>query len=137
MEKAKIDIDEIAKLMEENEIGDLEGLRKIIKDYDSLCEEYLREFGLKSDLQCKRMPSLFRQETLDGKVTYHHTGRVLCYDEEDEKRIPFHCGLGSSLIDKMFPITMPYYPTTEKYVVMFRYRKPAWIKTPEGEKVDL
>lgn len=100
-------------------------------------EEYLREFGLKSDLQCKRMSSLFRQETLDGKVTYHRTDRVLCYDEEDEKRIPFTCGDGSRLIDEMFPITMPYCPTTEKYVVMFRDGKPIWVKTPEGEKIDL
>lgn len=38
MEK-ELDIKEVAKLMEENEIGDLEGLRKIIKDYDSLCED--------------------------------------------------------------------------------------------------
>lgn len=42
MEKAKIDIDEVAKLMEENEIVDLEGLRKIIKDYDSLCEDVVQ-----------------------------------------------------------------------------------------------
>lgn len=100
-------------------------------------EEYLREFGLKSYLQCKRMPNLFRQETLDGKVTYHCTGRVLCYDEEDGKRIPFTCGDGSRLIDKMFPITMPYCPTGQKYVVMFRDGKPIWVKTPEGEKTDL
>lgn len=116
-----------------------------IEDSDFLDQEgmeqesdgYLRKMGLKSYLQCKRMSSLFRKETLDGKVTYSDTERVLCYDEEDEKRIPFHCGDGSRLIDKMFPITMPYYPTTEKYVVMFRDGKPIWIKTPKGEKVDL
>lgn len=100
-------------------------------------EESLRGRGLKSDLQCKRMPSLFRQETLDGKVTYHCTDRVLCYDEEDKKRIPYICGLGSNLIDRMFPVTMPYYPTVEKYVVMFRDGKPIWVRTPDGEKIDL
>lgn len=100
-------------------------------------EESLRERGLKSDLQCKRMPSLFRQETLDGKVTYHNTDRTVCYDEEDKKRIPFTCGEGSRLIDKMFPVTMPYYPTVEKYVVMFRDGKPIWVRTPDGEKIDL
>lgn len=41
MEK-ELDINEIAKLMEENEIGDLEGLRKIVKDYDNLCEEVVQ-----------------------------------------------------------------------------------------------
>lgn len=116
-----------------------------IEDSDFLDQEgmvqesdgYIRKMGLKSHLQCKRMPSLFREETNDGKVTYSDTERVLCYDEEDEKRIPFHCGDGSRLIDKMFPITMPYYPTVEKYVVMFRGGKPIWVRTPEGEKVDL
>lgn len=109
-------------------------------DQDGMIQEsdgYLRKMGLKSDLQCKRMPSLFRQETLDGKVTYHCVDRVLCYDEEDEKRIPFHCGDGARLIDKMFPITMPYYQMEEKYVVMFRDGKPIWVRTPEGEKIDL
>lgn len=42
MEKAKIDIDEVARIMEENEIGDLQRLRKIIKDYDNLCEEVVQ-----------------------------------------------------------------------------------------------
>lgn len=41
MEK-ELDINEVAKLMEENEISDLEGLRKIIKDYDSLCEDIVQ-----------------------------------------------------------------------------------------------
>lgn len=41
MEK-ELDIKEVAKLMEENEIVNLEGLRKIIKDYDSLCEDIVQ-----------------------------------------------------------------------------------------------
>lgn len=41
MEK-ELDINEVAKLMEENEIVDLEGLRKIVKDYDSLCEDVVQ-----------------------------------------------------------------------------------------------
>lgn len=41
MEK-ELDINEVAKLMEENEIVNLEGLRKIIKDYDSLCEDIVQ-----------------------------------------------------------------------------------------------
>lgn len=41
MEK-ELDIKEVSKLMEENEIVNLEGLRKIIKDYDSLCEDVVQ-----------------------------------------------------------------------------------------------
>lgn len=42
MERKELDIKEVAKLMEENEIGDLEGLRKIVKDYDGLCEDVVQ-----------------------------------------------------------------------------------------------
>ena len=42
MERKELDINDVAKLMEENEIVDLEGLRKIIKDYDSLCDDIVQ-----------------------------------------------------------------------------------------------
>lgn len=42
MEKTKIDIDEVAKIMEENEIGDLKELRKLLGDYDTLCNDVFR-----------------------------------------------------------------------------------------------
>ena len=37
--------------------------------------EYLMKRGLKSSIQCPRMSSLFREETLDGKVIYHDIDR--------------------------------------------------------------
>lgn len=96
---------------------------------------YLKENGFKSVLQCKRMTSLFRYETKNGKVTYIDVGRTICYDEGNDNG--FSRGVGSKLVDKMFPIKMPYYPPIKKYVVMFRNDKPIWIRTPEGEKVFL
>lgn len=42
MERKELDIKEVAKLMEENEIGDLEGLRKLLGDYDNLCNDVLQ-----------------------------------------------------------------------------------------------
>ena len=42
MERKELDVNEVAKLMEENEIVDLEGLRKIVKHYDSLCEDVVQ-----------------------------------------------------------------------------------------------
>lgn len=96
---------------------------------------YLKEQGLKSSLGCKRLCSVFRKETIDGIVTYLDVNRVVCYDEEDEKEIPFSSSVGSRLVDKMFPITMPYYPPVEKYIVMLKDDKPIWVKTPEGEKI--
>lgn len=41
MEK-ELDIKEVAKLMEENEIGDLKELRKLLGDYDNLCNDVLQ-----------------------------------------------------------------------------------------------
>ena len=107
-------------------------------DQEGITQEdprYLKEQGLKSHLSCNRMCSVFRKETLDGKVAYHDVDRVVCYDEEDPKKIPFISYVGSELVDKMFPITMPYYPPVEKYIVMLKDDKPIWVKTPEGEKI--
>ena len=75
--------------------------------------EYLKEHGLKSDLQCPRMSSLFRDETLDGKITYTDVERTIMYDATG----CCHSSIASRLVDEMFPITMPYYPSKEKYKV--------------------
>ena len=75
--------------------------------------EYLKEHGLKSNLQCPRMFSLFREETLDGKITYIDVERTIMYDTTG----CCHSSIASRLVDEMFPITMPYYPSKEKYKV--------------------
>lgn len=77
--------------------------------------EYLKEKGLKSDLQCPRMFSLFRYETPDGKITYSDVERVIFHDINGDGW--WHTGYASRLVDEMFPITMPYYPSKEKYEV--------------------
>ena len=41
MEK-ELDIKEVAKFMEENEIGDLEELKKLLVNYNSLCNDVLQ-----------------------------------------------------------------------------------------------
>lgn len=41
MEK-ELDIKEVAKLMEENEIGDLKELRKLLGDYDKLRNDFVQ-----------------------------------------------------------------------------------------------
>ena len=75
--------------------------------------EYLKEYGLKSNLQCPRMSSLFREETLDGKITYTDVERTIMYDATG----CCHSSIASRLVDEMFPITMPYYPKVGKYKV--------------------
>lgn len=77
-------------------------------------EEELGKRGLKSHIQCPRMSSLFREETLEGMVTYSDIDRYYCIDIHNPK-ISYKGGGASDLLDELFPITMPYYPVKEKY----------------------
>lgn len=109
-------------------------------------EEYLKECGLKSDLQCPRKSSLFRKETLDGKVSYTDINRVVYVDKNGG-----HWGNGrvTKIVDEMFPITMPYTPSNQKYKVYgddflldkrngdYDHIAFLYVITPEGEKIEL
>ena len=109
-------------------------------------DEYLKERGLKSDIQCPRMTSLFRKETLDGKVTYHDVDRAYFVDIEDPSNT---YSANDSFLDEMFPITMPYNPQSGKYKIYaqefltdkkngdFDTRGIFYVITPKGEKVDV
>lgn len=78
-------------------------------------DEYLENRGLKSDMQCSRKSSLFREETLDGKVSYHDIDRVsLCVINNGNSM--WHNGYIRKLVDEMYPITMPY-DADEHYTV--------------------
>lgn len=41
-------------------------------------EDYLKDAGLVSSIQCKRMSSLFKEEHIDGTITYSDNDRVSC-----------------------------------------------------------
>lgn len=109
-------------------------------------EEYLREQGLKSNIQCPRMSSLFRIETLDGKVTYKDIDRDYFINIEEPSDT---YSSNSSFLDEMFPITMPYMPKKGKYKIYaqtfltdkangdFDTKGILYVITPEGEKVDV
>lgn len=61
--------------------------------------------------QCTRMSSLFKDIAKDGTVTYSDVDRVVLVDvAEDGTETIWHSGLASRLIDRLYPITMPYYP---------------------------
>ena len=108
--------------------------------------EYLKEKGLKSSIQCPRMFSLFREETLDGKVSYHDIDRAYCIDIECPSNT-YHSY--TRFIDEMFPITMPYFPKKGKYKIYeqtfltdkkngdFDTKGIFYVVTPEGDKVDV
>lgn len=119
----------------------------ITKDTILESPEYLKEMGLKSDIQCPRMSSLFRRETLDGEVSYIDINRA--YGIDIDSNHTYGGGGIYDYVDKLFPITMPYYPSKEKYKVYtqeflldkengdYDHKAYLYIVTPEGKEVRL
>lgn len=111
-------------------------------------DEDLASMGLKSEIQCPRMSSLFRKETLDGKITYSDVDRVYCVNVENPSDT-FSCGMGTSIIDEMFPIQMPYLPEKGRYELYvqtfltdkkngdFDTRGVLYLITPDGKRIDI
>ena len=64
--------------------------------------------------QSCRISSLFKTIDNEGNVTYADNNRVSCFDKND---VSFRFGLAGSIIDEIFPITLPYYPTEKGYRV--------------------
>ena len=77
-------------------------------------ENYLKDHNLKSDLQCPRMTSLFRKETLDGRVSYTDVSRTIAINE---RGFSYGSSLATKLVDELYPIKMPYYPPDKPYKV--------------------
>ena len=78
------------------------------------------EFGESDPIQhfqCKRMSSLFKDVAEDGTVTYSDVNRVQLINKESPD-IPFRNGFGTRLIDKMYPITLPYFPADKKFKII-------------------
>ena len=78
-------------------------------------DESLKKHGLKSGIQCPRRISLFREEDLDGNVKYTDIDRCYCVDAENPSDI--FSSSASKFIDKIYPITMPYTPSSIPFKV--------------------
>lgn len=65
--------------------------------------------------QCTRMSSLFKDVYPDGSIKYHDNRRYYCVDVNSGTT--YGSGLVSRLINEMFPISMPYYPSTNQFKV--------------------
>ena len=118
------------------------------KGEDSICSDKdLASRGLKSEIQCPRMSSLFRKETIDGKVTYHDLDRAYCIDIEKPSET-FSCS-ATDIVDELFPIKIPYLPKREKYKVYVQpflthkkhgdldTRGIIYLMTPDGTRIDI
>ena len=120
---------------------DFEGGNLIYDDED------LASMGLKSEIQCPRMSSLFRKETIDGKVTYCDVNRAYCINIETPSDT--FSSSADNIVDELFPIKMPYLPEKEKYKVYvqtfltdrkngdFDTRGIIYLITPDGKRIDI
>lgn len=118
------------------------------KGEDSICSDKdLTSRGLKSEIQCPRMSSLFRRETLDGNVSYIDNNRAYCINIENPSDTYYSAK--DQVIDEFFPITMPYMPEEGKYKVYcqtfltdkkngdFDTQAILYFITPDGKRVDV
>lgn len=60
--------------------------------------------------QCKRMSSLFKEVYPDGKIEYSDNDICYCVDI-NKPNLTYGSGLVRKVIEEMYPITMPYWPT--------------------------
>lgn len=116
-------------------------------DYPIESDEWLAKHGLKSEIQCPRMSSLFRTETLDGKVSYSDSNRAYCINIENPSDT--YSSAKDRVVDEFFPITMPYMPEKGKYKVYcqtfltdkrngdFDTQAILYFITPDGKRVDV
>lgn len=110
-------------------------------------DERLASLELKSEIQCPRMSSLFRRETLDGKVSYSDIDRAYCINIENPSDT--YSSAKDQVVDEFFPITMPYMPEKGKYKVYcqtfltdkkngdFDTQAILYFITPYGKRVDV
>jgi len=119
------------------------------KDVSPISDDsYLKERGLKLDLQCPRMSSLFKSIDLEDNVTYTDVNRAVCKNKHNSYDT-YHSGKGDRFVDKLFPISMPYMPESKPYYVITDqclidpkhgdWDTEAWyeIITPEGEHIPI
>ena len=99
--------------------------------------------------QCNRMSSLFKEIAEDGTVTFSDVNRVCVVDPNSLDGATYTNGFATRLIDKIFPITMPYFPPAHKFKVFreeflvdpengdFDTIGFLYLLTPEGHKIEL
>lgn len=101
--------------------------------------------------QCCRMYSLFKNVDKNGNVSYRDINRAYCV-EINYPEIKFTSNV-SSIVDELFPITMPYYPKSDaRYKVVvdsfvangfeedgsdFNTRAILYVVTPDNKKVKV
>lgn len=121
-----------------------------INDKDDVWEKNDFNNSKEYDLfQCKRMYSLLKTVYNNGNVEYSDNNRTVCIDVDSGNT---YSGFPCKVVDELFPIKMPYYPSVNKYEVYtkefvaqgyfgdqtaFNTRAILYCLTPKGEKVEI
>ena len=104
--------------------------------------------GMVEKYQCRRMSSLFKEVYDDGAVVYDDIDRVSCIDINNPS-VSWHNGLGNKIVNELFPIEMPYYPSTSPYKLYmedflvdpnngdFDTKGFFYLIKPDGERVEI
>ena len=105
---------------------------------DAWTESRTEKNGTKH-FQCDRMSSLFKTVDKNGNITYDDIHRVDC--KNIDNNVCYYSGFVSDLINKMYPIKMPYFPADRSYVVLVEeanyYKHLISVTTPECEVVPI
>lgn len=90
-----------------------------IEDIDDVWVDISDMSGLKGEernYQCKRMSSLFKYVYADGTIKYRDVDRY--HDVNiNNPDAPYHSGLIDTVMDELYPITMPYMPANRAFKV--------------------
>lgn len=98
--------------------------------------------------QCNRMSSLFKYVYKDGRVEYADVDRVIGININNPNWT-YTSGTISRIVNELYPITLPYYPSTKRYRVYtedflsdsangdFDTEAILYLITPDDEKVEL
>lgn len=118
-------------------------------EVDHQSEEYLNDAGLLSTEKCTRYYVLHRNTRKNGEVYYSDIYRTVCVNINNQADY-FTSSIANTIVNEMFPITMPYTPVNGQYRVFVEYFKSnknkdydydtykfLYLITPEGNKVDL
>lgn len=117
-----------------------------IEDTPDVWSEVVAIVGNKTEYQCKRKSSLFKTVNNEtGEITYSDVDRIICIDKYG---ISYTNGFITKQINKLYPITMPYYPVGRYYVYVIDFATTAEagcfdtlylqkLKLPSGEMKEL
>lgn len=86
-------------------------------DFDGVELSFIKHDSGAKTYQCPRMSSLFKDEYQDGTIKYTDINRVYCVEASDPN-CTYNFGLARDIVDEMFPITLPYKPSLNKYKVI-------------------